>query len=720
MPEKKVSSNRMFFIPSSLGGKFILLTTLILAITLGNYSAYNYMDDKSHALENLKNRINTLGKFAVNISPNAILSYDFVALNIFMENLTIDEEIVYAVMLAPDGEPMTSHIDKENSFISKALNNSPKIEIQQLLQQVIKNEQVFEEKFPVVIDSVTAAVIRLGISTKHIDDQSFYILMRQLLISLFIIMTLCTFIYIVFRINTLRPIIQLMQGAKRIADGNLDEEVKMYSEDELGQLTISFNQMMHKLSRSNQEKDQALLQLTDFNKKLESRVQERTMELESLNSNLEYIALHDSLTGLPNRVLIQDRIKQTIANAKRDKQTFSILTMDLDRFKEVNDALGHECGDNLLIEVSNRIRDEIRDRDTVGRLGGDEFALILVNTNADQAVIVANKLLKTLEPAFHIQDMAFSISSSIGISAYPQHGFDVTTLMKAADVAMYAAKHNRQGYCIYSESVDQNNPDNLSIMGELRDAINNNELELHYQPKVDLITHEIIGVEALVRWIHKTRGFIPPDSFIPLAEQTGLIKPLAALVLNKALQQCAAWEKKGIDISVSVNLSMYNIQDVQTPKLLTSLMNKWQVKKNQLVLEITESTIMSNPESVMLVLKQIESMGISLSIDDFGTGYSSLSNLKKLPVHELKIDRSFVMDMSSDKDDKAIVQSIVQMAHTMGLKVVAEGVETMDVTTQLSELGCDIIQGYFISKPQPPEALENMLKNKHWIADSNN
>ena len=715
-------TNKSWF--SSLAGKFILPIATILTITLGGSAMHTYTEDKNAAYNSMINKIDNLGQLFVQISPNAILSYDFESLNNFMESLTHTEDIVYAVIVSPEGNPMTSYIDINNEFISKDNHNHShkhdfdRHDIINLMKEVGLHSQVTQKIYPINIEKQELGNIYVGLSNTRIEEKTRNLFLQQLFVSLSIIIILSFIIYSIFKYNTLKPITQLIDGSVRLSKGNLDKTVNVYSNDELGDLADCFNTMMGNLKTNIKEKDEILNQLKDLNRNLENRVEQRTTELIEVNKELEHLALHDTLTGLPNRSVIHGSLKHNIQFSKVKKEQFCVFMMDLDRFKEVNDTLGHDFGDELLVAVSERLSTSLRDTDVIARLGGDEFAIILPQTPINDAIFIANKIRKKMEPVFMIQSQALSISVSIGISNYPQHGHDTTALMKAADVAMYHSKNNHISHCIYHDGLDNRSPDQLNIMGELRDAINNKDLCLFYQPKVDTKSQKIIGVEALVRWNHHTRGLVFPDDFVPFAEQTGLIKPLTSLVLRLAIQQLSEWNKQDINVSMAVNLSMHDVQNDDFPDLLSSIIEQHQINQGQLMLEITESTIMSNPESVMAVLEEIASMGVQLSIDDFGTGYSSLSNLKKMPVNELKIDRSFVMDMVKDKDDRAIVESTIQLAHSMGLKVVAEGVETNEISKQLVELNCDIIQGYYISKPIPVDEITNMLTKESVLTSS--
>ena len=388
--------------------------------------------------------------------------------------------------------------------------------------------------------------------------------------------------------------------------------------------------------------------------------------------------------------------------------------VDLDRFKEINDTLGHHVGDELLNQVGMRFKHTLRSMDTIGRLGGDEFAVVLPNTDVDAACLVAKNLLKTLEIPFDLETVTCTVDASMGIAVYPGHGDDVPSLLKSADVAMYIAKGNREGYFVYDAKKDKHTIHRLSMMADLHHALEKDELSLYYQPKLELSSGTITGVEALMRWNHSERGFIPPDVFIPAMEQSGLIRRYTMWALDEAYRQGMAWHKAGMILDISVNLSMYSLRDAQLLDHILALQEHWNPPEGAVVLEVTESAVMGDPDYVSGVLTELSSHGVQFSIDDFGTGYSSLSHLKRLPVSELKIDRSFVMEMDSDADDAAIVRSTIDLAHNMGLRVVAEGVETAETLDTLKELSCDYAQGYFIARPSPPDELIRFLESRAW------
>jgi diguanylate cyclase (GGDEF)-like protein len=429
-------------------------------------------------------------------------------------------------------------------------------------------------------------------------------------------------------------------------------------------------------------------------------------ELRHHAATKEHQSLHDPLTGLPNRVLFADRISQAIRTAARSGDEVAVFLMDLDRFKEVNDTLGHHSGDLLLQELSARLQRALRASDSVARLGGDEFGVLLPDLVDRQSIEeVVDRIRVAVERPFYVQDLPLAIETSIGVSIFPEHGQDVEALLQKADVAMYLAKAGNSTHVIYDPREDEYDPTRLSLVGELRRAIEAAEVTVFYQPKADLRTGEIKGAEALVRWEHPERGLLMPDEFIPLAQHTGLIRPLTLTVIDVAMAQMRTWRNQGLNLSVAVNLATRNLLDAGLPDDVQELLHKWELDPSAIEFEITESTIMADPFRALAVLKRLHEMGTKLSIDDFGTGYSSLAYLKRLPVDAVKIDKSFVLNMVTDENDAAIVRSTIDLARNLGLDVVAEGVEDEAIWQTLAELGCDFAQGHYLSKPLPAAEL---------------
>lgn len=424
---------------------------------------------------------------------------------------------------------------------------------------------------------------------------------------------------------------------------------------------------------------------------------------------LRHQALYDGLTGLPNRTLFHDRVEHALAAARRENEEVAVLMLDLDRFKEINDTLGHAAGDEVLREVARRLSKVTRGGDSIARLGGDEFGVLLPNTPETDAAMVVSRVSSCLEESIVVHDLPLNIDVSVGLAAFPKDGGDADLLMQHADVAMYVAKTANGGFARYESSADPHKPDRLSLIGELRGALERGELVLHYQPQLTLSTGNIMAVEALLRWQHPQRGLIPPDEFIPLVQETGLIKPLTHYVLDLALRQCRSWMDHGRPMRVAVNLAMRNLIDADLPSDVADLLRLNGVPVDLLELEITESAVIADPLRTKAVLARLAKMRVRLSVDDFGTGYSSLTYLTRLPIDEIKIDRSFVTDMSSSPDNEVVVRSTIDLARNLGKQVVAEGVETADVLQRLEELGCHLAQGYYVSRPLPIEELDVWL-----------
>jgi diguanylate cyclase (GGDEF)-like protein/PAS domain S-box-containing protein len=432
---------------------------------------------------------------------------------------------------------------------------------------------------------------------------------------------------------------------------------------------------------------------------------------------LRHQAMHDPLTDLPNRAMLFDTLEKLIDHARQSNTMMALLLMDLDRFKEVNDTFGHHFGDALLKQVAFRLRDQLRSADTVARLGGDEFAIIVSEVGDTTSVArIARNLLNTLEQPFIVDEQVLEVGASIGIALYPSHGADARTLLRRADMAMYAAKQTQVGYSFHRHEQDQEprSRDQLSLVVEMRNALERDEFVLYFQPKLHLKSGLMTRAEVLLRWKHPRRGMLPPSVFIPIAERTGLIRPLTDWVLDRAMAQCRAWHDAGAPIHVAVNLSAKSLLEQALPTKIQAVLDRWKMDPRFLKIEITESSIMADPSHALAVLSMLQSMGVRLSIDDFGTGYSSLMHLRQLPIDEIKIDKSFVIGMSTSDADAAIVRTMIDLAHNLGKQVCAEGVEDAITWRRLADLGCDLAQGYWMSRPLPAEDLMKWLVETSW------
>jgi diguanylate cyclase (GGDEF)-like protein len=454
------------------------------------------------------------------------------------------------------------------------------------------------------------------------------------------------------------------------------------------------------------------LLLSVFDARAAMQAAHMAKSLQAANEELRHMALHDALTRLPNRLLVEDRIGQALAHARRTGDSCAVLFVDLDRFKNVNDSLGHFAGDELLRAVAARLLEVVRSEDTVSRLGGDEFVILLKELGApEDAAAVAAKVVEALKRPFHILNREIFITPSVGISIFPQHGEEAQALISSADAAMYSAKRaGRNNIQLSTANGAQRVPKRLELESELRRALERGEFVLHYQPKIDLYTGALCGAEALLRWQHPQRGTVAPGDFIPLAEETGLIIPLGAWVLREACRQSRDWRDRSLPkMRVAVNLSAAQFRQKGLLDSVRDALSASDVPPECLELEITESMVMHNAPEAACVLEALSVMGVHVSIDDFGTGYSSLSYLKRFPIQSLKIDRSFVRDVSVDPGDAAIVRAIIAIAHQLGLKVVAEGVETESQLQILRGLGGDQYQGFYCSRPLSAEAFEAFI-----------
>jgi diguanylate cyclase (GGDEF)-like protein len=423
-------------------------------------------------------------------------------------------------------------------------------------------------------------------------------------------------------------------------------------------------------------------------------------------------ATTDELTGLANRRFLFERLMQTLGIAKRTRSPVTLLIADLDGFKELNDTLGHEAGDLLLKQLGPRMIDALSASDSLARLGGDEFAVLLPRTDADAAVQVVERIQAALETGFSVRGLTIHIEASFGLASYPEHAEDMQTLLQRADVAMYQAKEARCGHQIYAPERDVHSRDRLSLLGELRRAMDDEELVLHYQPKTELESGRVTGVEALIRWEHPERGLLPPVEFLPVVERTGLMRPLTLYVLERALLQARVWHDEGLELTMAVNLSAPNLLDQRLPDDVASLLGKTRMGPRWLQLEVTENIIMADPWRVIGVLDRLRQLGVGLSLDDFGSGTSSLQYLKRLPVDELKIDKSFVLAMEESPADAVIVRCTADLGRQLGLRVVAEGVESAESLRELAAVGCEEAQGFYLQRPLPPDELRAWLDSR--------
>jgi diguanylate cyclase (GGDEF)-like protein len=471
-----------------------------------------------------------------------------------------------------------------------------------------------------------------------------------------------------------RPLSALSAMTRRVEQGDYAQPVEVAGPHEVSELAHRFNLMREAIA--------------------------------AREAQVTRLAYRDPLSDLPNRTLFNDRLRVAIEVAKRAGTPLTVLLMDLDRFKNINDALGHHIGDLVLQQVAQRLSGLVRKSDTTARLGGDEFAVLLNSAGVEEGHSVAQKIVALLESPISVGQQALDVGASVGVAGFPAHGEDAETLMRHADAAMYAAKRANIGVAVYDPHMHERREEELSLLSELRQAIDWGELRLAYQPKVDLSRGELTGAEALVRWQHPTKGAVPPERFIPFAEQTGFIRTISSWVIDAAARQAAAWQAAGRPLKLSVNISVHDLQNPDLVEVLGAALERHRLPPQLLGLEITESGVMRDAARAIEMLKRVDAVGVGCSIDDFGTGYSSLAYIKQLKVDELKIDRSFIRTLVSDPKDRAIVLSTIDLAHNLGLAVVAEGVEDAATAQLLRSLGCDQMQGFYVSRPPHPGAFE--------------
>ena len=693
----------------SLATRFLIL---ILTIISSSMSINTYVQNKNEVevvSKALYARGQSISDLLASISIESLLLYDDVTLNDHVEFTSKQKDIVFAAVVNKEKISLTHYLNINNTYVKRSGYKQDE-DIKPYLDKLRANKDLIFFETPIKFKNKTIAFAWVGLDRFPYDKVSKDNLHNIILVNLFVGLFVIGAIYYLFKVKVFKPIEILTKGTENIANFEFEKTIVISGTGELVILAESFDKMRLQLKETIESRNLVMNEISELNDSLEERVHERTQELQFLNVKIAHEAMHDPLTKLPNRILVTEQLQQTILHAQRSKTTFAVLMMDLDNFKEVNDTLGHPEGDRLLIDVAERLSDSIRDSDTVGRLGGDEFAMVLPKICENEAICVAEKIIKKLQPSFSLDDHAIKIGASIGIAMYPEHGDDHTSLIRLADVAMYEAKKEKTNICVYHAELDKYTPLRLSLMDHLHTAISSNQLQLHYQPKISLTLNKVVSVEALIRWYHPDIGLIFPDQFIPIAENSGLIDDLSDWVLEAAFKQWRKWQDIGLDLQIAINLSSRNLSNPELPSRVAALCEQYNMKTNGIKAEITESAIMYNTEQVIQIMNDADMQRLEFSIDDFGTGYSSLSYLKKLPVVEVKIDRSFISDMVNDENDMSIVKSVIELVHNFGYIVVAEGIEDSKTLRELNLLNCDQGQGYLFSKAVPENELYAKIK----------
>ena len=681
-----------------LGVAIVQAILLIILI----WSGLNALEKSSE--DELIKRTATTGKLFASTASAAVLTSDLASLESFIGEILTNPDIVYARVLSKQGVLAEGGDERVlgRAFIADRSFASA------------KTDGVFDTAADIVVSGEHYGRVEIGFSilasqTLIEDTRARFLALAALSLFLIGLFSLVLAYYLTRGLNALQL------GTRRIAEGDLGYQIEVHGKDELGQATRDFNEMSTRLAQFSEQRMQKEEEIRLLNQALEQRVTDRTMQLQDANEQLEFQAMHDMLTGLPNRALFQDRLGNALASAKRNQDIFALVGIDLDLFKEINDTLGHHAGDLVLQHVAHACNKCLRDSDTVARMGGDEFVILLPKvTDMESAVAVAERILATIKEPLYLDEHLVEVSASMGLALFPVHGTDAFTLLTHSDAAMYEAKRQKLGVVVYRAEMGDGRSEAVALKGELRYAINEHHLVLHFQPKIDFGTQAISGVEALVRWQHPRLGLLYPDAFIEMAENSGLIKPLTQEVLRMAMQQIHDWGSRGLIYPVAVNISAINLQDKTFPDTVAGLIAEFDIPNHLLELEVTETAIMKEPLVAIENIRNLSRIGIKISIDDFGTGYSSMAYIQKLLVAKIKIDKSFVMDMGSEAKDEMIVRATIDLAHNLGLAAVAEGVESQEAWDKLHELGCDSAQGYHMSKPLPPDKFLEWVENSPW------
>lgn len=698
----------------SIRRKMVLIIVMISAIALAVASIAFIATDRGNSRQSTEENLRTLGKILAANSSAAILFGDKTSAEETLDLMSRQQYIQATVLYGQDGEFFASYI-KPDVYLTLP---EPGLQAENLLYR----EDYIELYSPVMQENEQIGHVYIRADIKMINERMTGYLGIVALVFIFSL-----FVAFILSARMQRfitdPLLKLSAVARQVTtDKNYSLRATGSSRDELGNLILDFNEMLDQIQLRDNELEKNKLEL-------EERVATRTIELEAANQEMEkakqnaesvakrmeYHAHHDGLTGLPNRTLLNDRLNKALSHARREQSRMALLFLDLDRFKIINDSLGHAVGDQLLRVISRRLINCVRDEDTVARLGGDEFMVLLPSINgSSDAGRIGNKIIDSLIRPASCNGHELHITTSIGVSIYPFDGPDAETLLKHADISMYRAKElGRNKLVYYTAEMNAESRRQLTLETNLRKALDRGELKLVYQPKVDISRNRITGAEALLRWEHPTMGNISPVDFIPVAEDSGLIVPIGEWAIRTAFNQLAAWHAAGHrELKIAVNLSSSQLTRSGLADSVREALNESRLDPAMTELEITENIVMQNLDSSIVTLEILKGMGISIAMDDFGTGYSSLSYLRRLPIDIVKINQSFVRELPDSKEDVSIAQAIIAMAKSLGLDLVAEGVETIKQLNFFRQQGVMVIQGYLFSKPVAADELLAMLDSE--------
>ena len=668
--------------------KILLVATLSTIIGVVTFSATFIFIDVSLLEANRNERLNSQMKvLASNLSPS-LLFEDTNSADEILTSLALDETIINAQIIYRD--LVFATYQKENTDLNPERSQNSNFWLGLPPSKNLSKE--------ISVETGKSGTFTVKVSNSKLIDHAVQLIFSA--IQVLIGVTFISFLYALWMQRSIsRPILNLSQLSNRVtAEGNYSLRSDITGEDEIAKLAKDFNEMLD--------------QIESRDAMLEKKVLQRTAEIEKLAEDFRHRAFHDTLTGLPNRALLNERFLLAVSLAKRSNTQFALLLLDLDNFKNINDSLGHDFGDELLKIVADRISSCVREEDLVCRLGGDEFIVLLENVGGKENVVrIATNISRALNKQSIIFNKRLEITTSIGGSIYPTHGRDLTTLKRSADIAMYNAKENgKNQYKLFEASMEELTLHRLMVQNELRTAISTGQIRPYYQPKIHAKTKHVIGCEVLVRWQHPKQGLIFPDSFIPFAEEAGLIRLIDYYVLDKACEQAKLWLDSGVGrVPVSINLSGAHFVDENIVGIIKIALATSQLPPELLEIELTEAVLISDPDKALITLSAISNLGVKISLDDFGVGYSSLYYLRKLPVDIIKIDKSFVNSVVTNVQDQRLIRGIISLAKGLELDVVAEGVETQQQQDFLEQAGCQYLQGYYYLKPAPLEEFEEWL-----------
>jgi len=714
-----------------LRGKLSLLSALLIVLTAAGIAGYQIRLEQREARAALENEGVAVLSLLSEASETPLSTGNRALLKQVVESLAPNRDIAYLVALD------TKRVELiRRAFLVTNVPPSPNYPDEKHLDRIqstyvpVENKRVLELFSPVLGSrrdspgkSEVVGYIRLGMSQDRVDEQNVSYLTTALLIgSISVLLGLALTMLLTRRV--LAPVEILTGAAEAIGRGDLRVRVPETRSVEFSVLTNKFNEMTARLAAS-----QASVE--EYQHTLEEKVEQRTRELQTATARAYKLAQQDILTGLPNRVLLNQRLQQILALAKREQQQVAVLFLDFDHFKRINDTLGHDTGDQLLQQVAQRLSATIRESDLVARLGGDEFVLVLTGLNmaqsAHELMLLVERVRATFGSPFSVNGQDLSLTVSIGVSLFPDDATDAPSLIKQADTAMYAAKEQgRNAYRFFTADMNARIQARMQLENSLRRALANEEFYLVYQPQIDMATGLPVGVEALIRWRDPERGEIQPNEFISIAEESGLIHPIGAWVLQTACQQCREWADNDMLLRMSVNVSVRQLEQDTWLEVVRNALNLSRLAPSYLDLEITESVIISNADKAVATLTKLKQMSVTLTMDDFGTGYSSLYYLTRLPLNNIKIDQKFIRGLDHDRNDEAITHAIIALSHGLGMRVIAEGVETPSQYRFLQKQGCEEAQGFYIGRPMTAPALKTWweqrmeyamrLKEEHAVA----